>query len=189
MSKRLYGKYICTNCFQDGNPAFNKHICPACKTKGLIPTSTPRGHDLIVARYGAGAIEPKNIASSAQRKAAKLNGVLVVLIFYSLFYLSAPKRDHQTSAADHLIETRKAKAEIICRNEKEKTLIAPSTAKFPWIAGYTEYHETGGGKVLITVHSYVDAQNGFGAMIRMDYNCKVEYEGEDTENGLFVNLY
>lgn len=195
MSKRLYGKYICTNCFQDGDPVFNKHVCPACKSKGLIPTSTPRGHDLIVARYGAGVIEQKNIASSAQRKLANLNGVLVVLIFLSLFYLSAPKRDHQTSvvdnqisAADDLIETRKVDASVLCRNRMESRLKAPSTAQFPWTADHTGYLEFGDDNVMITVHSYVDAQNGFGAMIRTNYICNVEYKGDDSQNGIILTL-
>lgn len=138
-----------------------------------------------------GCVEPQNIASSAQRRWAELNGVLVVLIFLSLFYLSSPKRDHQTSlvdnqisAADNLIEIQKAGASVLCRNHMESLLRAPSTAKFPWLDDYVEHNEIHDGSIMVTVNSYVDAQNGFGAMIRTKYICKVEYHDKNSENGM-----
>jgi len=52
-------------------------------------------------------------------------------------------------------------------------LRAPSTAKFPW---GSEFTVTNSGKIWV-VKSYVDAQNGFGAMIRTHFTVKMEHLG------------
>lgn len=61
----------------------------------------------------------------------------------------------------------------------EQRLKAPSTAKF------SKYHEvedqiTKIGTNKWHVVAWVDAQNGFGAMIRNHYSCDMTYKGNDT---------
>lgn len=51
-----------------------------------------------------------------------------------------------------------------------KLLKAPSTAKFPNILKWEMWKEDG----VTNVKSYVDAQNGFGAMIRSEFHLKLE---------------
>lgn len=64
----------------------------------------------------------------------------------------------------------------MCQQFLEDRLRAPSTADYPW--GYSEYTtDLGGGKYR--VRSYVDAQNGFGAQIRTNYDCTVQHAGGD----------
>jgi hypothetical protein len=49
--------------------------------------------------------------------------------------------------------------------------------------------EMGGG--VFQVRSYVDAQNSFGAMIRTNYFCKVQFTGtpqDDEWNSRYWNL-
>lgn len=55
----------------------------------------------------------------------------------------------------------------------EQMLKAPSTADFP-SGGFTE--KTGPDEYL--VRSYVDAENGFGAMIRSHFTCRVRLSGQ-----------
>lgn len=63
-------------------------------------------------------------------------------------------------------------AERACEQFIEARLKAPSTARFP---RETVSKNTVGAYV---VEGQVDAQNGFGAMIRMDYTCTVS-PGDD----------
>lgn len=68
-------------------------------------------------------------------------------------------------------ETKKLEAWTQCHTIVEESLKAPSTASFPWRMNV----QVGGGDVY-TVDSYVDAQNGFGAMIRTRYFCQLQYD-------------
>lgn len=55
-------------------------------------------------------------------------------------------------------------------------LKAPSTAKFPW--DLKTAYDTKTGKY--TVLSYVDSQNGFGAMIRTNFLCEITVDQQHT---------
>jgi len=79
-------------------------------------------------------------------------------------------------------------ASIMCERFVTNRLKAPSTAKF---APYREliittYGKNEGVKDAFRVIGYVDAQNGFGAMLRNDYTCDVQYTGGD--NWKLINL-
>jgi hypothetical protein len=76
------------------------------------------------------------------------------------------KTDHSTMAY------------VICKEYVKNSLISPSTAKFPW-GDVTKKHL---GNNIYEVTSYVDAQNRFGAMIRNNYYCKLQYTGGDTSD-------
>lgn len=60
----------------------------------------------------------------------------------------------------------------------EKVLKAPSTAEFPggWLDPYEDW---GMSKInnLVTVASYVDSENGFGAMIRSTFRIQMQIDG------------
>ncbi len=60
------------------------------------------------------------------------------------------------------------KYQISCQNAIKELLKAPSTAKFPNITEWKFGKENG----VVTIQSYVDAQNSFGAMMRSDFQFK-----------------
>lgn len=67
-------------------------------------------------------------------------------------------------------------AYTMCKHFTEQRLKAPSTATWPW--RYDDVtSDLGGG--IFRVQTYVDAQNGFGAMIRSNVDCTVKF----IENG------
>lgn len=55
--------------------------------------------------------------------------------------------------------------QTLCQDKVKEELKTPSTAKFPNILEW----KFGKNKNIITVQAYVDAQNGFGAQIRSDF--------------------
>lgn len=67
-----------------------------------------------------------------------------------------------------------AEASVICRGRVERQLIAPASADFPWGADATLRQR----RQQYLVQSHVDAQNVYGAMIRLTYLCELQYDGE-----------
>lgn len=66
---------------------------------------------------------------------------------------------------------------VACQQFVKDRLRAPSTADFP--SGSTRYTtEIGGGKYR--VEAYVDSQNGFGAMLRSNFTCDVQWVEPDN---------
>lgn len=59
-----------------------------------------------------------------------------------------------------------------CETFVERRLKAPATADFPCCYDDFVTHEGGG---IYRAESYVDAENAFGAEIRNDFTCTVEY--------------
>ncbi|WP_299116853.1 hypothetical protein [uncultured Winogradskyella sp.] len=58
--------------------------------------------------------------------------------------------------------------------EKIKGLLkSPSTAEFPSISEKAKH--VSGSYPTFTINSWVDSENGFGAMIRSNYSCEVYY--------------
>jgi hypothetical protein len=65
---------------------------------------------------------------------------------------------------------------VMCETFIEQRLVAPSTVKYP--AGTSQYTtDLGGGRYYVS--AYVDAQNGFGAMVRMPFECTVRWLWDD----------
>jgi len=64
---------------------------------------------------------------------------------------------------------------ITCSQEKVKSMLrSPSTADFPWL----DYDVSKWGDVY-AVLGYVDAENGFGAKVRQNWQCKVTFPTDD----------
>lgn len=73
---------------------------------------------------------------------------------------------------------------VAAENEVKKRLKAPSTAKFPSISNYAISKEGDAYKVL----GYVDAENSFGAKLRISFTAKIKRTGENTYIVLDVQI-
>lgn len=101
--------------------------------------------------------------------------------------------DNPSSYADVVVMTPQAAQQAVAAAQKEKDseqyftqakacaqqqvtslLKAPSTAKFPWPDEIKIAYN--GGTYKYAVQSYVDSQNGFGAMLRSNFLCSVVYD-------------
>ncbi len=67
----------------------------------------------------------------------------------------------------------------------EERLVSPGSAEFPW---YGDEMVTAKGKEEYRVRSYVDSQNKFGALIRIEYTCTMKYLGKDRWQCEDLNL-
>ena len=80
-------------------------------------------------------------------------------------------------------------AVVQCKNYVKNRLRSPSSADFPWIDLDQSVVSTGNETYIVS--SYVDAQNAFGATVRNDYVCKIQYTGgerTDQRNWPLVDL-
>lgn len=69
------------------------------------------------------------------------------------------------------------KASIVCQNLVESQLRAPATAEFPWIPDQVILL----GRHEYDITSHVDSQNGFGALLRSQYSCRIKHKGGDAD--------
>jgi hypothetical protein len=118
---------------------------------------------------------------SAQANQAGLIGclgavaVIALIVVVMLSGSDSSERDHSTMAV------------IQCQHFVRDRLRAPSTADFPFLDHSTR--SAGSDRYVVT--SYVDAQNGFGATIRNNWRCEIQFSGgeeADRRNWRLINL-
>ncbi len=65
-------------------------------------------------------------------------------------------------------------AQVVCEKAVKQRLKAPATAQFE------SPERTLLGNERFSITGTVDAQNGFGALLRMNYSCAVQFTGSET---------
>ena len=85
------------------------------------------------------------------------------------------KRDAAAAEAKHLKDRDHAEidAYVTAKEFVTARLKAPSTAKFPGMFDQDEKQTVSLGNGRYRVHSWVDSQNSFGAMIRTHWTCEL----------------
>lgn len=116
--------------------------------------------------------------------------MLVFLLFTIGMITSAKEYEPMTpeekiaAAERRKINKEKNDAAFHAQRFVKNKLKAPSTAKFP-ATQLAQVSRTNQGTYIVT--SYVDSQNGFGAMIRTDYVAEIKYL--PSEQVQLVNIY
>ncbi len=80
------------------------------------------------------------------------------------------------------IEDNTSEASVMARDLVRARLVAPSTAKFPGTMTMLQ-QTTKIGERKYRIRSYVDAQNRFGAMVRINYIAEIEQTGPELHSG------
>ncbi len=75
-----------------------------------------------------------------------------------------------------ILRDKEVEVRSICKNIVKRSLRAPSTAKFPGIFNTSETYSYDPSLGTAVFTSYVDAQNGFGAMLRNRFACSYSLE-------------
>ena len=147
--------------------------------------------DAIVCRYCGRELSTGKIPISPPEKEKKSNPItcvimslITVAVVLCLFFLASVNSTSGTKENP----ANPINASVMCEYYIKDRLKAPSTAKF---APYNKlvistYGKNQGVKDAFRVKGYVDAENSFGAMLRNNYTCDVQYTGND--NWELINL-
>ena len=97
--------------------------------------------------------------------------VILVGVVVLLFIIPGSKSREPNSVTIHEVY-------YMCKDAVSTQLKAPTTAKFPDVLEVRR-GKISGTENIYRIQGYVDAQNSFGAMIRTEYFCEIEYLGRD----------
>lgn len=107
------------------------------------------------------------------------NWVFVIVPCLGLIiYLFSPSEKSAPSGSS-MTSNNKFLAYSYAEDFVKKQLKSPSTAKFPGTFEKNE-HITELGASRYKIVSWVDSQNGFGAMIRTNFSCIIQFEGDNV---------
>lgn len=103
--------------------------------------------------------------------------VILCCILFVLISLLGSLSDSGSSSS-RPDTARDSDAIIMAQDFVEQRLRSPASAKFPWSDEHRVVKVPDQPNVW-RINSYVDSQNGFGAMIRSRWYCELEYIGDD----------
>jgi hypothetical protein len=144
-----------------------------------------------VAAVGGGGVRAESLEQSIysgslrppqeKQQGNPVLGFIVLLVIIGGIFYACTRDDSDSSGESGTSDSESddgrnpGMAKVMCENFVEDSLKAPSTAEF---SGVFDTVISGTGNDY-TVSGYVDAQNGFSAMIRNNYNCQIHDNGDD----------
>lgn len=148
--------------------------CPLCGA--MIPSNALR------CSHCAGDLDKEDLKEKMKKQARTMKtvvAVITVLFFVFIVWIVGYSYNDNPSGGTATRENRTSESMAFIQSQDyvKKILKSPSTADFP----LTDYSHRNNGNVY-TITSYVDSQNGFGAMIRSDYTATLRYLGGDDAN-------
>lgn len=156
--------------------------CPQC---GVVyakytpkPVPTPPPTVTLEPEGQSPAAKEEESKSSLWSTLTVLGMAAGVIYFFIQGQLSGPSSGEQNARY----------AYFHCQDLVKGRLKAPTSASFPVYPALPTNLGDGG---LVVIRSYVDAQNSFGAMLRTNFRCKLQYTGGDAASGAawkFVEL-
>jgi hypothetical protein len=110
-----------------------------------------------------------------KRQALHLFSILTIVSFLFIAFGSDDDNGSSSSSTD----TNKFLAYSYAEDFVKQKLKSPSTAEFPGTFE-KDKHITELGNSQYQITSWVDSQNGFGAMLRSKFSCKIIFEGDNV---------
>jgi len=109
---------------------------------------------------------------------------LSIVVIFAVFATGTSDSGSRSQSSPSAPTDKKAEAVVYCEDAVKQRLKAPSSAEFAgsWMTKTEYVTDLGGG--LYRMRSYVDAQNSFGAKIRSNFICEIEF---DTQGGWKIN--
>ncbi|MCK5215925.1 MAG: hypothetical protein KAR05_11315 [Candidatus Omnitrophica bacterium] len=102
--------------------------------------------------------------------------VFSVFVFLALGSTDGGNRDPNA----WLTEDNSIEASVMMQDFVKARLKSPASAKFPGVFEGSQDHVKHMGNQEYVIDSYVDSQNGFGAMIRTYFRCKIKQVSDDS---------
>lgn len=106
----------------------------------------------------------------------KINKVTIIIIFLTLATVIITSIA-TCGGGEKGTKVTWSEAYIISQHYVKARLVSPATADFPFACDYNQQNDT-----TFIIKSYVDSQNGFGAVIRTNYVTTLVYKGGKEGN-------
>jgi len=121
--------------------------------------------------------DKENTQNPPKRKSLLVTSIFIALILSPCF-LIPPMLGLDVNGGESM-------ARVMAKEIIEKRLRSPRTAVFPW---NREIAANKTGENEWEIIGYVDAQNGFGAMIRSNWKVKLKYEGKGNWKTIYASI-
>lgn len=114
---------------------------------------------------------------------------LILLTFWSCGPVNEESNSDQKKEIGYFSEGGPNLAYLGVRDQVKARLKSPSTAEFPNVlVREKENHVRSLGNSRYQISSYVDAQNSFGARVRIPFTAEVAYQGDSKWRILSLEL-
>lgn len=137
------------------------------------------------ARVAAEAEVNQKAAKATGKGCLGCLGVVVALSILFAVVVTLSRDDSPEAQAKRELSGASAIVTVICENAVESRLRSPGTADFPF--GHVSAVRTSGPNAFMLA-SYVDSQNGFGAVVRTNFVCEVTGAGSGLSGYRLANL-
>ena len=129
-------------------------------------------------------LKQKQTSPAAKGCLGCLGAAVISAVLFAL--VPALLRDNGPAAqAERELSNARPIVTTICETEVERRLRSPATADYPF-GHVTAVQRT--GPTTYRLASYVDAQNGFGAIVRTNFVCDVTGSGSEVSDYRLSNL-
>jgi len=143
------------------------------KCNEFVPKEAYKGPMSTIKCPKCGALQP---TTSGKIMAVIFLGILLIPLLF-LGYKCSTVTSPSSSPAQVKDGKNTSMAYVMAQGFVKKRLKAPSSAKWPGMFDAIDHAKHVYGQVYV-VRSWVDAQNSFGAMLRMNYECRLEQISE-----------
>ena len=162
--------------------------------------------EAIVCRYCGRSLTPQPIQPTIQpvaqakppKKKSRIGCILALLLVAIIACVAAlsfqslpaklsqtPNKPTETKDPNRFDESDYGTYLVLSEDKVKQALKAPSTAKFPDGMFDQDQWKMSKKNNIVTVQSYVDSQNSFGAMLRSDFTAQYSYI---TQNLLYLEI-
>lgn len=164
--------FSCPDCH--GQVSTLADVCPHCGRPVRVAENSAETGRSLEEEYGGTEGDTDSSDSSKQTWGCGQTGCAILAVLGLVVFLVSLYSDGSSSRPKKKGPPHSSlDAYVMCKQFLEDRLKAPKSADFPFESYNDVTQSLGSGRYR--VRSHVDAQNSFGAMIRTDYDCTVQW--------------
>lgn len=176
---------ICKKC---GNEIpENSVFCNVCGERVVEESHSKNAEQIVSEKILPAEPIQQNTINVAEKREIKVAAIILFCLILAIILFGCPATSKNNSRISEYtsssVSNRKRDAWVCAQDIVQSELKSPSTAKF---CSYTEATVTSLGNDKYKIKGYVDAQNGFGAIIRTKFTVTLTLTARGYKEGSVV---